>query len=625
MAAAGGAAVRLLPLTLPLLGAFWIAWNDRGSIAARDFLPVSILMALAVATPLLARTAPRPGRAALGAGGLLACLAVWAGLSAWWAPVPSLARDEGLLMATGVLSFIAPLLTLRTSRDRIAGVALVAVGLTAVALATVGVLHGSRPLTDIFRVQRLAFPITYANAVAAFFALGLWPGVALATRRSLALPWRTLALGSATTCAATAALAQSKGATIGLIAAALATTAIVRHRLRFLLVLTLALAPVAVAFQVLTSPYRSPLEQDGSNVLAAATAVLLSGLAAAAIGAIYAALDRRLSLGQRAIRAARFCVALIVAAALVGGGSAFVVHVHHPTNWVAVQWRDFKYIAPDATASTHLLVVGSNRYDFWRVATNEWRRHPIVGIGARGFGAAYLVHGRSGETPARAHSLPFELLSEEGLVGFALALGGFGIILVGLGRRARAGDIGGLAAFAGCSGALVHACFDWNFTFPALTIPFFLLAGIGLAGTADPVGHDAPTLPRRFSLAAGAAAVLLAVLVFAPPWTAAKLIQRGLVTRSQADLRWARRLDPVSADPWIAMAEIAPSARAAVVPLERARARQPRSIAVRFVLGSALFNAGRRAAAAREFQAALRLDPANPTVARALRIARSRK
>ena len=29
------------------------------------------------------------------------------------------------------------------------------------------------------------------------------------------------------------------------------------------------------------------------------------------------------------------------------------------------------------------LTIGSNRYDFWRVAVHEFAHHPVAGIGAR--------------------------------------------------------------------------------------------------------------------------------------------------------------------------------------------------------------------------------------------------
>ena len=68
-------------------------------------------------------------------------------------------------------------------------------------------------------------------------------------------------------------------------------------------------------------------------------------------------------------------------------------------------------------ASSHLLQLGSYRYDIWRVALNEFAHHPLAGIGSRGFGPAYLRQRHSPDTPARAHSFELDALSELGIVG----------------------------------------------------------------------------------------------------------------------------------------------------------------------------------------------------------------
>jgi hypothetical protein len=116
--------------------------------------------------------------------------------------------------------------------------------------------------------------------------------------------------------------------------------------------------------------------------------------------------------------------------------------------------------------------------------------------------------------------------------------------------------------------------------------------------------------------------VVGAVVVLAPPWLSAKLVRDGLSGRDASDLRWAHRLDPVSVDPLVAEAEIAPSAQAALPPLLAARARAPRSVQVRYVLGSVLWNAGRRHAALAELEAARALAPRDPTVGAALAVVR---
>jgi Tfp pilus assembly protein PilF len=78
----------------------------------------------------------------------------------------------------------------------------------------------------------------------------------------------------------------------------------------------------------------------------------------------------------------------------------------------------------------------------------------------------------------------------------------------------------------------------------------------------------------------------------------------------------------VTVDPWIAEAEIAPDARAAIPPMLAAERREPDAIAVHYVLGSVYYNAGRKRAALHEFQRALQLHPGDDAVTRALAVVR---
>jgi O-antigen ligase len=53
---------------------------------------------------------------------------------------------------------------------------------------------------------------------------------------------------------------------------------------------------------------------------------------------------------------------------------------------------------------------------------NEFRDHPVGGIGYESFQVPYLVHRRTDETPRYTRSLAFGILSQLGLVGVALFL-----------------------------------------------------------------------------------------------------------------------------------------------------------------------------------------------------------
>jgi cytochrome c-type biogenesis protein CcmH/NrfG len=152
---------------------------------------------------------------------------------------------------------------------------------------------------------------------------------------------------------------------------------------------------------------------------------------------------------------------------------------------------------------------------------------------------------------------------------------------------------------------LAHASVDWTWTSPAAGLPFFALLGIG----ASAVSRDR-TLRGGPSLALGGAAAVVALAGFAPPWLAARFDDRAYGARSAStalsDLRWARRLDPLSTEPLETQAAISrPPANLA--PLERAVRKQPRRADLRFELAAAYREAGRVQAAARALADAQRL------------------
>jgi Flp pilus assembly protein TadD len=115
----------------------------------------------------------------------------------------------------------------------------------------------------------------------------------------------------------------------------------------------------------------------------------------------------------------------------------------------------------------------------------------------------------------------------------------------------------------------------------------------------------------------------MAIGGFGLPWLSTRLTAAGLRHQKSAaaDFRWARRLDPLSVDPLLAEAAAASSPEAAIRPLRRAVAMQPRNSSVHLSLGRALLRSGDRAGARRELLLAQRLDPHDPLIARALRAA----
>jgi O-Antigen ligase/Tetratricopeptide repeat len=613
-------AFRQVPVGLLALGACSLAWNQFGSILARDWLPYSIATALLVAGLLLSGQAGRPATPAIGGLVALLGLAGWDALSLRWSAVPALARDEALLVSFYALAFTVPLLVLRDGRDRRSATGLVVAALVAVALATfVHLLVTNRP-TDYYENGRLTFPISYVNAQAALFLLGFWPSVALAARRGFHPVLRGAAIAGATALLTGWLMTQSKGGLLALAVSAIAFFALSPDRLRAVPPAIIPAAFVASAYEPLTRPFRERADADFAGAIRTAswTALALAG-AAGALGLAYARADRRITLSPRTRRASAVALVSLLGVVVVALPVTFFAAVDRPGHLLEQKWRSFKTLPKHEAGSSHLTSLGSNRYDFWRVEVHDMRRHPLAGIGARGFASSYLKQGRSAETPARGHSLLLDTLSETGVVGFVLVVGALGFPLVGAARRGRQnGLLAGLAA-AGAYG-LAHLSVDWIWTFPAVGVTLFLLLGIANAGGEEGRGS---LLPARAAIPLGIAVVILAVGAYGPPWVSARLTAAAARNPADSanDLRWARRLDPLSVEPLTVEASLAGTPRAALPPLRRALAKQPGDASLHYRLGRTLLKSGRRREARIELLAARRLDPRDPIIARALRAA----
>jgi hypothetical protein len=605
---------RALPVSVVLVVAWRLAWSENGSIVAGDWLGYAVLVALVLATVLLSGAGVLPRRAALLSIGLLLGLAAWEALSILWTPVPSLARDEALLTVLYALVFAIPVVTLRNGGDRVVALGVVVAGLALLALAIALKLRfGSHPL-ELYESGRLNFPIAYANAQPGMLLVAFWPAVVLASRRVLPLALRCLSLGAGVGLLSVSLAAQSKGSALGLAVSALVFFALCPGRLRTLVPALLAIGLVGAAFYPLTEPFRAHGDRATADAIrSVGTTVLWLSAAAIAVGLVYALIDRRVEVRERTHALLGRIALAVVALALLGGVVGFLVAERHPVGFLDAKWRSFKHLPGSEQTSTHLLTLGSNRYDFWRVALLEFERHPLDGVGARGFATVYLQERRSPETPERAHSLPFEVLSEDGIVGFGLLAGALGIALAL--TAARVSRLTAAAALGGACYWLAHALVDWIWTFPAVGIPFFLVLGIGASG------DDQGRLRARLRRPAGAVAVLLALLAFAPPWLAARLVANAQTNPASAggDLRWAHRLDPLSLDPLFTRADLATSPAQQIPPLEEAVRMEPRAVEAQYRLGMAYLAAKRRPEGRRHLRAALRLDPGDELILAALR------
>jgi hypothetical protein len=617
--------VRSLPAALFIAVAWSLAWREGGSVDAADWLPYAIFCALLVVAVLASGQALRPSRAGLiGLAGLL-CLAGWTAISLSWSPLPEAARNDALLVALYALVFLAALVAAGPGRTPATMLGVVVFGLVSLAFATeIKLIVDAHP-NDLYASGRLFFPIGYWNAQAAMFLIGFWPAVVLAARRTTPVVLRALSCGGAASLLAGALLVQSKGGSIAVAVSAVVVLAVANDRLRILVVLLLTAVPVIASYLPLTRPYR--LDSSGvtqaaldQGITSAASWALALGCGVAALGAVYALLDSRLEVSGKIRRACSVTAAVALVVAVVAGLSAAFVTIDHPISFAQSKWRAFTRMPTSAEGSSHLFSLGSNRYDFWRVAADDFADHPLAGIGQHGFAAAYLIEGRSNETPQRAHSVFFDQLSETGIVGFILLVVGIGAPLVLIARRARASPV-----HVGILGAavywLVHASGDWIWTFPSIGIPLFLMLGIGSAA------RSGRPLTARVGLPAAAAAAAIALFAFMPPWLSSRLTNDAVsasAAQARDDLRWARRLDPLAVYPFVVASAQARTPGESIAALRRAVDLEPRSVANWYLLGLEELKAGRRTQAKRHLLIARSLYPRDSIIADALKRTKGR-
>jgi hypothetical protein len=323
-------------------------------------------------------------------------------------------------------------------------------------------------------------------------------------------------------------------------------------------------------------------------------------------------------------------VALAAVAAL-GGAAGFLATVGDPADWARARWSDFRsedYASLEASETRFGGELGSNRYDYWRVAVRNVAEEPLTGTGAAGFAAPYVAQRRTDKGPLYAHSVWMQTLSDLGVPGLTLLVGWLAAVLVALAGALRraAGDARLAIALAVTPGVvlLVHGSADWITFFPALAVP-----ALGLLGAAAAQGPGTPpALPRVAGrLAGGAAALALAAaaVLAVPLYLGARLTDRAATTwpvrpsGALADLERARALNPLS--PAIALnegviaVEVGDRARARAA-FTVARERDPSAWYPPLALALLEAREGRRASALRLLQAAAERNPREPTLPR---------
>jgi len=372
---------------------------------------------------------------------------------------------------------------------------------------------------SLFSQGRLISPTGYFNSSAALFTSAAFVSVALAVRKELPALLRGLLLAIACAGLQLALLAESRGWLFTLPLVLVAAIAVAPARLRTIAAAILPTVGALVALPRLLDVFRAfgGFNPNQSAVIDAAKHAARPGLlicgAVFVVGTVFAALDGRVT-GPTLSRWRVRLIGLLVAALAVGAGAAGgAVATHgHPVAFVKRQWNGFTHPSESFSSSSHFAVVGSGRYDAWRVALDALEAHPIGGLGQDNYADYYIVHRHTGEELQWTHSIEMRLLAHTGLVGFFLfVVFVLAALAAAIRNRNRGGALGAMAGIAVLPFVVwwIHGSVDWFWEMPALSGPalgFLAMAGAlgGRVGTTSPGIAE----PGAFTAAVPAAASL---------------------------------------------------------------------------------------------------------------------
>ncbi|HEX4838549.1 MAG TPA: O-antigen ligase family protein [Solirubrobacteraceae bacterium] len=681
--------LRETPTTVPALAVvvLLVVWaTSQAGYPLTHWAPGGLIVLPLLAIALLAaplRLAEIPAAVKLA----LACLVAYTALSFLsiaWASAPGEAWEGA--NRTLLYLMVFALFALWRARGSSAALLVGSWTLALIGLAVYVALHldtaAGKSFEALFTGERLSYPVGYPNATAAQWLMAFWPALLLARGARVSWALRGLFAGGAVVLADVALLSQSRGSLYATGAMIVLVFALVPDRLRTFATavpVTLGIgftAPLVLRVGDRIKSGHSPYTATHDAVVALLLAALLVGLAVAC----GAAFERSRRVSPSLARSVRRGVAALASATLLVVLAGGLVAAGNPLTRVRHGWESFKggYSTTATSGSRLLSGLGSNRYDFYRVALDQFAAHPAVGIGADNFSQQYLAHGRSDETPRYPHSVELRTLTQTGVLGGLLAVAGLGAALAAGWRAMRCSDplarTVAAAALGGFGYWAVHGSFDWFWEFAGLGAPAFALLGVACALAPAPAhdgasrgtsSEDAPAGPagtprmdpRRGPLDAGQArgvstgrthlrtplrthlltavgvvAALAALLSLAAPWLSQRQIESAARIwpkapfAAYARLNDATRLDPLSDQAYLVEGSIALRFG------DLARAERQFSLALRRVpgdayatleLGAIASEAGERARALALLVRAVRLDPRDPLTRRALKTVRS--
>jgi hypothetical protein len=567
-------------LTLALLAACAYAAFAHGAVRIPDesWLQAGLLVtSLFAAAPWLSRqeawASSVPGAAWLGLA-LLTAFGAWSALSILW----SVAPDNSWLEANRAFAYaLAVLLALGLGATSAGAVERIALGwllvATAVALYALAGKVAPGAIAPDEPIARLRAPLQYWNALALVCAMALPVALRVATDTARSPRPRLAALAATYVLAMAMGLTYSRGGFVALAVSLVVATALGRRRLRGLGALALAavaLAPVLmVAFTLdgLTNNDATLGQRihDG-RIFGAVALIMLGLLLVAGDRALHFERHRRL---PRAVET--WAWQALAAVALVAVlGAVVVVAADHDRVWHSfTDVRQDRQYDPARLVSTN----SGNRWVWWKEAAGAFSDKPLGGWGAGSFGTVHLRYREQPLGVQQPHNVELQWLSETGIVGFVLALGGLLALLGAATARVRAQPEGrerelAVALLAAAVAWLVHGLVDWDWDIPAVTLPPLLFLGVLAARGGERTREPAPFadpeergIGARAFVLAGVALLLCGALASAALPALSQSRTDAAETASSADTAArdadvAARLNPVAVRPLIVASSI---------------------------------------------------------------------
>jgi O-antigen ligase len=543
---------------LAVVGLLYLAATEGGYYVT-DWYPIGlgVLALLAIWAALVPLGRP-PTPAVPVAVVLFVVFAGWAILSISWADEPAAAWDganRALLYAALFALFSLWPVGAREARWLIA---LIGFGIALLGLVELLRFAGAADPSGYVLDNRLAEPVGYQNGNVGLWLMGAFCCLWLAAAREPAPVVRGLALGAVSLLASLALLGQSRGSLFALPIGLALFVAVAPGGLRLRLLAAMALAGAGVALAA--GSVLDVVDADNATLRAAvdsaARAIMLPSALLTLIGAGAALADRRFHpTPATARRISRGAVGLVGLLALLAAAAA-AANAGQLRGELADRWDEFKSNDATASGSARLGSGGTNRYDFWTVAWDNFEGAPLKGVGIDNFQQDYLARGETKEKPRFPHSLELALLSETGLVGTALFLAAIAAAIAAALRARRAASAAAAGAAAAALGAFsywaAHASVDWLYELPSLGGLAFVMLGLACGVRDGPQGDRVRAPAAR---AAPALLALAAAASFSLPWLAEREVLRASETWREAPAAAIQRLDraaglnPTSARP----------------------------------------------------------------------------